>query len=92
MLSTLHVWRVVVFLYMGGYRLLHNLTDMRRKVSASLGLRMAMVPESYQCELQKGIGMVPTSEWRRPSTRRVVNLQGCTYDLEQISLAHKGKA
>jgi hypothetical protein len=40
--------------------------------------------------LQRGIGMVPTSGWQRPSTRQVVDLQGCTYDLEQISLAHKG--
>jgi hypothetical protein len=28
-------------------RLLHNLTDMRWKVSACIDLRMAMVPESY---------------------------------------------
>jgi hypothetical protein len=35
--------------------------------------------------------MVPTSKWRRPLTRWVVDLQGSTYDLEQISLAHKGK-
>jgi hypothetical protein len=43
----LHVLRVVVFLYAGSHRLLHNLTDMRRKVSACLGLHVAMVPESY---------------------------------------------
>jgi hypothetical protein len=43
MLSTLHVQRVVVFLYAGSRRLLHNLTDMRQKASACLGLRMAMV-------------------------------------------------
>jgi hypothetical protein len=36
-----------VFLYAGSRRLLHNLTDMHRKPSASLGLRVAMVPESY---------------------------------------------
>jgi hypothetical protein len=47
MSSTLHVQRVMVFLYMGGHCLLHNLTDMRWKVSAGLGLRVAMVPESY---------------------------------------------
>jgi hypothetical protein len=34
-------------------------------------------------ELQKGIDMVPTSEWRKPSTRQVIDLQGCTYDLER---------
>jgi hypothetical protein len=29
--------------------ILHNLTDMHRKASACIGLRMGMVPESYQC-------------------------------------------
>jgi hypothetical protein len=45
---TLHVQRVIVFLYAGSRRLLHNLTDMHQKVLASLGLHVAMVPESYQ--------------------------------------------
>jgi hypothetical protein len=48
MSSTLHVRRVVVFLYAGSRHLLHNLTDMRRKASAGLGICVAMVPESYQ--------------------------------------------
>jgi hypothetical protein len=52
MLSTLHVWRVVVFLYMGGHRLLHNLANMHRKLSACFSLCMAMVPESYQRTLE----------------------------------------
>jgi hypothetical protein len=37
-----------VYLYVGSHRLLHNLTDMCWKPSAGLGLRVAMVPESYQ--------------------------------------------
>jgi hypothetical protein len=45
---TLHVWRVVIFLYAGSRRLLHNLTNMHQKVSAGLGLCVAMVPESYR--------------------------------------------
>jgi hypothetical protein len=45
---TLHVQRVIVFLYAGSRHLLHNLTDMRQKASASLGLFMAIVPELYQ--------------------------------------------
>jgi hypothetical protein len=49
MSSTLHVWRVVVFLYVGSHRLLHNLTDMCQKALAGLGLHVAMVPESYHC-------------------------------------------
>jgi hypothetical protein len=53
MLSTLHVRRVVVFLYAGSRRLLHNLTDMRRKASACIDLRMGMVPESYQCSIAR---------------------------------------
>jgi hypothetical protein len=56
LLSTLHVQRVVVFLYAGSRRLLHNLTDMRQKPSAGLGLRVAMVPESYQRTLGNLIG------------------------------------
>jgi hypothetical protein len=48
MSSTLHVRRVIVFLYAGSHCLLHNLTDMHWKASACLGLRVAMVPESYQ--------------------------------------------
>jgi hypothetical protein len=48
MSSTLHVQRVVVFLYAGSHRLLHNLTDMRRKALACLDLCMGMVPELYQ--------------------------------------------
>jgi hypothetical protein len=35
------------------------------------------------CGLQRGIGMVPTSEWWRHTTRLVADLQGYTYDLEQ---------
>jgi hypothetical protein len=44
MSSTLHVRRVVE---LGSRRLLHNLTDMRRKPLAFIGLHVAMVPESY---------------------------------------------
>jgi hypothetical protein len=54
MSSTLHVQRVVVFLYVGSRRLLHNLTDMHRKASAGLGLHVAMVPESYQWSFMQG--------------------------------------
>jgi hypothetical protein len=49
MSSTLDVWRVIIFLYTGSHHLLHNLTDMRRKASACIDLRVAMVPESYHC-------------------------------------------
>jgi hypothetical protein len=35
--------------------------------------------------------MVPTSKWQRPLTRLVADLQGCTYDLEQISLVWHAK-
>jgi hypothetical protein len=48
MSSTLHAWRVVILLYMGSRQHSCNLTNMRRKASAGLGLHMAMVPESYQ--------------------------------------------
>jgi hypothetical protein len=44
---SLYVWRVIVFLYVGSRRLLHNLTDMHRKPSACIGLHMGMVPKSY---------------------------------------------
>jgi hypothetical protein len=47
MSSTLHVRRVIVFLYAGSRRLLHNLTDMHWKALACLSLCMAMVPELY---------------------------------------------
>jgi hypothetical protein len=46
MSSTLHVQRVIIFLYVGSRRLLHNLTDMHRKASAGLGLRVAIVRET----------------------------------------------
>jgi hypothetical protein len=36
--------------------------------------------------LQRRIGMVPTFKWQRPLTRLVVDLQGCTYDLEQTKV------
>jgi hypothetical protein len=48
MLSTLYMWRVISFLYAGSHRLLHNLTDMRRKPSACIGLHVGMVPKAYQ--------------------------------------------
>jgi hypothetical protein len=48
MLSTLHVWRVVVFLYTGSHRLSPNLTDMCQKPSACFGLRMDTMPMTYQ--------------------------------------------
>jgi hypothetical protein len=57
--STLHVGRVIVFLYMGSHRLLHNLADMCRKVSACIDLHMAMVPESYQHMIIRGrVGII----------------------------------
>jgi hypothetical protein len=54
--STLYMWRVVGFVYVESHRLLYagshrhfcNLTDMRRKPSACFGLRVGMVPKSYQ--------------------------------------------
>jgi hypothetical protein len=49
-------------------------------------------PLTEMCRLQRGIGMVPTSKWCRPLTCLVADFQGCTYDLEQISLACKGRA
>jgi hypothetical protein len=45
----LTVWRVVGLLYAGSHQLLHNLTDMRQKASACIGLCVGMVPESYHC-------------------------------------------
>jgi hypothetical protein len=37
-----------VFLYVGSRHLLHNLTDMRWKLSTCIDLCVGMVPESYQ--------------------------------------------
>jgi hypothetical protein len=50
MSSTLYMymWRVVSFLYAGSRWLLHNLTDMRRKPSACIGLCVGIVPKAYQ--------------------------------------------
>jgi hypothetical protein len=53
MSSTLHVQRVVVFLYAGSRRLLHNLTDMGQKALACLDPCVAMVLELYH---QFGMG------------------------------------
>jgi hypothetical protein len=44
---TLHVRRIVVFLYAGSRRLLPNLADMCRKPSASFGLHVDRVPMVY---------------------------------------------
>jgi hypothetical protein len=63
---TLHVWRVVVFLYAGSRCLLHNLTDMRRKPSVHFGIRVAMVPESYQ----RSVSIKVTGDTR-------LTLEGC---------------
>jgi hypothetical protein len=44
---SLYVWRVIIFLYAESGRHSCNLTDMRWKASACIGLRVGMVPESY---------------------------------------------
>jgi hypothetical protein len=59
MSSTLHVQRVVVFLYAGSHHLLHTLTDMRQKATSGLGLHVAMVPESYQWVPTSPCGPIP---------------------------------
>jgi hypothetical protein len=50
MSTSLYVRRVAGFLYVGSRRLLHNLTDMRRKPSACIGLHVGMVSKAYQCQ------------------------------------------
>jgi hypothetical protein len=47
MSSTLYVRRVVELIYAGSHRHSCNLTNMCRKALACIGLRVAMVPESY---------------------------------------------
>jgi hypothetical protein len=62
MLLTLDVQRVVVFLYVESRHLLHNLTDMHRKVSACIDLRVAMVPESYQHVTSAPVLVLPNDD------------------------------
>jgi hypothetical protein len=59
-----------VYLYAGSRHLLHNLTNMCRKPSAGLGLRVAMVPESYH----------QTSSTSRLPTRSYLSCMGPASD------------
>jgi hypothetical protein len=48
MLLTLHVWRVIIFLYAGRHCLLPNSADMHQKPSACVSLHVDTVPIAYQ--------------------------------------------
>jgi hypothetical protein len=56
MSSTLYVQRVIELVYVGSHWHSCNLTNMHRKASACIGLRMAMVPELYQCSKDPWLG------------------------------------
>jgi hypothetical protein len=45
---TLHMWRVVILLYMGSCCLLPNLTNMHWKSSVGISLHVDAVPMAYQ--------------------------------------------